>query len=256
MDLSENRTFFFDLDRTIWNWNEIRPNALDLLETLESTDRNVYFHTDNTLLSRKGYADKLTNLGYDAGKEQVLTSGYIAGKLLNSKGATKAYIAGESSLISEIQELGVNMESEADHAVLGFDRNFSYDKLEKLRKISAQNGKILVCSTEKTFNTKNSTQLHQKPLNSAVNEFAETQVIGKPSQVFVKHFKKYFDYFPGKSVFIGDRPVDIEAGNQLGMSTAALMQGYMDESRLRDLEGKRVPDYALTSLDKLRRRII
>jgi len=40
------------------------------------------------------------------------------------------------------------------------------------------------------------------------------------------------------------------------MSTAAVMQGTIDEEKLRNLEGKQVPDYALTRLDKLRRRVI
>jgi HAD superfamily hydrolase (TIGR01450 family) len=256
MELSENRTFFFDLDGTLWNWDEFKPGALDLLESLESAGRNIYFHTDNTLHNREGYARKLSKMGFEVDKNQIITSGFIASKVLNGKDVTKAYVVGESGLVSEIQDSGIEISADAEYAVLGLDRSFSYDKLEKLRRIAANGGQVLACSNERFFSRKDKTQVHQKALNSAVKEFTDPKLIGKPSQDFTDSFKNYFSYFPGKSVFIGDRPSDIEAGNKLGMSTAAVMQGTIDEEKLRNLEGKQVPDYALTRLDKLRRRVI
>ncbi|EGQ43636.1 MAG: putative HAD superfamily sugar phosphatase [Candidatus Nanosalina sp. J07AB43] len=256
MDLSENRTFFFDLDDTLWNWDEFKSGALDLLESLESAGRNVYFHTDNTLHDREGYARKLSKMGFETDEDQIITSGFIASKILNENNITKAYVVGESGLVSEVQDSGIEISADAAYAVVGLDRSFSYDKLEKLRKITGNGGQVLVCSNEKYFSRKDRKQVHQKALNSAINEFADSRLVGKPSQDFIDCFKDYFSYFPGKSVFIGDRPSDIEAGNKLGMSTAAVMQGSINEETLRNLEGKQVPDYALTRLDKLRRRVI
>ncbi|MFB6116136.1 MAG: HAD-IIA family hydrolase [Candidatus Nanosalina sp.] len=256
MELHENETFFFDLGRTLWNWKEFRPGASDLLESLKSTGRNVYFHTDNTLLSRKGYADKLTEMGFKTTEDQVITSGYVTGQELSKRGVTEVYVAGESGLVSEIEEAGIDITEDADYAVLGFDRSFSYNKLEKINDIVNDGGKILICSSEKFFQHGDEVRLHQKPFNSAVQEFTEPELTGKPSEVYRRHFKNYFSFFPGKSAFIGDRTADMVTGNSLGMTTAAVMNGAIDEEELRQSEDKEIPDYALTSLHKLRRRII
>lgn len=256
MELHENESFFFDLDRTIWNWKSFRPGASDLLETLRSTGRDVYFHTDNTLLTRKGYADKISEMGFQTTREEVITSGYVTAQELSRRGVTEAYVAGESGLISEIQDAGIDISEDAEFAVLGFDRSLSYDKMEKIKEITQRGGNLMICSTEKFFLKGEKTMLHQKPSNSAVKEFTDPQLTGKPGEIFQRHFKKYFSYFPGKSAFIGDRTADIVTGNSLGMTTAALMQGAIDEETLRNSREKQIPDYALTSLEKLRRRII
>ena len=255
MELHENETFFFDLDRTLWNWDEMKPGAADLIETLRTSNRDVYFHTDNTLLSREGYADKLQNMGFKTNKDDILTSGYVAATELSKRGIQKAYVAGESGLVNEIQGQGIEITEDAEHAVLGFDRNFNYSKLEKIRNI-AKNGEAIICSTEKTFMRSETSHPHQKALNSGIREFSHPKLVDKQSKEYRRHFKKYFSYFPGKSAFIGDRLADVKTGNSLGMTTALVMNGATGEQELRKAEEKKIPDYALTSLHKLRRRII
>lgn len=256
MELHECDTFFFDLDRTLWNWDEMNSDALDLLETLRTTGNDVYFHTDNTLLSREGYADKLTDMGFQTQKDEIITSGYVLAEELSSQGVQEVYVAGESGLISELQDNDINFSEEAENAVLGFDRSFGYNKLQKIVNISKQDGEVFICSTEKTFERAKKSQPHQKALNKAVEEFTEVQLVGKPSDIYRRRFKRYFSYFPGKSAFIGDRLEDIETGNRLGMTTALVMNGATDEEELKNVEDDQVPDYAITSLNKLRRRII
>lgn len=256
MELHECDTFFFDLDRTLWTWDEMKPDALDLLETLRTTENDIYFHTDNTLLSRKGYADKLTEMGFQTQKEDILTSGFVLAEELTHQGVKEVYVAGESGLITELQRDDVNISKEAENAVIGFDRNFSYDKLQKIANIAGNDGNTYICSTEKTFQRTKKSQPHQKALNNAIKEFSDSKLVGKPSDTYRKRFKRYFSYFPGKSAFIGDRLEDIETGNKLGMTTALVMNGATDEEELKNAEGEQVPDYAITSLDKLRRRII
>jgi arabinose operon protein AraL len=256
MALRDNNTFFFDLDRTLWNWDDLVIGSGDLIDSLKSTGRDVYFHTDNTLLSREQYVQKLADNGIEADKEDILTAGYVVAQTLVERDIRKVYVAGESGLIEEIEAEGIEITQDADVAVVGFDRQFSYSKLEKIKKIADNGGKILLCSSETTFKRSRGEKPHQGPVNKAVAELGETELIGKPSEPFRKTFKNYFSYFPGKSAFIGDRFADIEAGNRLGMTTGAVLSGEIDEKSLKKAEDHRVPDYALTSLSKLRRRII
>lgn len=256
MELHENKTFFLDLDRTLWIWDEMKPGAADLIETLRTTDRKVRFVTDNTLLTREGYVEKLGEMGFKTSEDEILTSGHVAARELSRKGVQKAYVAGESGLVNEIQEQGIEITEDADYAILGFDRNFNYSKMKKIMDISREDGEVMMCSTERVFRRAEDSYPHQKSLNSAVKEFSETKLVGKPSDTYRRHFKKYFSYFPGESAFIGDRLADIETGNSLGMTTAIVMGGATSEQELRRADDSQLPDYALTSLNKLRRRII
>lgn len=256
MKLRENKSFFFDLDKTIWNWDDLTIGAADLIDSLRSTGRNVYFHTDNSLLSREQYAQKLNKMGINAQEEEILTAGYVAAKTLVDRDIQKAYVSGESGLIRELEEEDIEITEDAETAVVGLDRQFNYDKMEKIMRIAEKGGEILLCSSETSFRRSKKDKPHQGPVNKAVREFGKTEVIGKPSESYRKTFKDYFSYFPGKSVLIGDRFADIETGNQLGMTTAAVLSGEINEEKLRKAEEHEVPDYVLTSLNKLRRRII
>ncbi len=256
MELNDYRNFFFDLDRTLWDWDSTLIGAEDLVYTLNDTGRNVYFHTDNTLLSRKAYAEKLTSMGIPAEESQVLTSGFVAAEILAKTNTQEVYAVGEQGLVEEIGLKDIQISEEASKAVVGFDRNFNYDKLSRLKEIVEEDGKIYTCSTEKVFKRRADSRPHQGAFNSAIKHFGDVGNVGKPSQAFRDVFDDYFDYFPGKSLFIGDRFADIEIGNELGMDTAAVLSGQITEEKLKKAEDEQVPDYVLTGLHKLRRRII
>ena len=91
MELNDYRNFFFDLDRTLWNWDTTLIGAGDLIDTLNDAGKNVYFHTDNTLLSRKAYAEKLSSMGIRTNKENILTSGYVAAEILSKENINHPY---------------------------------------------------------------------------------------------------------------------------------------------------------------------
>lgn len=255
MEVNELKNFFFDLDKTVWNWDSLVIGAEDLVDSLRESGKNVYFHTDNTLLTRKEYAKKLTSMGIPADKEDIITSGYAAAKHLESRNITEVYAIGESGLINELENHDINVAEDAEIVVAGFDRSFSYGKLRKAAEIMKE-GELLVCSTENTFRTSGGEKPHQGPFNQALAMFGEPKLAGKPGRIFRQRFEDQFSFFPGRSVFIGDRLADIETGNRLGMKTAAVMSGDIDRSDLEDAEEMQTPDYGISSLVKLKRRII
>lgn len=255
MKLDEVKNFFFDLDKTLWNWDETIIGAEDTIDTLREKDRNVYFHTDNTLLTRKEYAKKLTAMGIPAEEEQIITSAYTVAKHLEDQNVQQVYVIGESGLVNELEKHDINVSEDASIVVVGFDRQFSYSKLKRAARILGS-GELYVCSTENSFRSSNGGQPHQGPINRALSELAEPVNAGKPSEIFRRYFEKYFSYFPERSMFIGDRLVDIETGNRLGMKTAAVMSGDIDKEALAGAEEMQQPDYGISHLAKLKRRVI
>ena len=255
MDFDELNYFFFDLDKTIWNWDKTVIGAEDTIDSLREAGKEVYFHTDNTRLSRREYAKKLTDFGIPAEKEDILTSGYVAANYLARRNISKTYVIGEQGLIDELNEKDIDVSQDCETVLVGFDRQFNYEKLSRAFKILNEGGELIICSTESSFRTTKQVKPHQGTYNRALDFITQPTLSGKPSSVFRKEFKKYFSYFPEKSVFIGDRFADIETGNRLGMATAAVMSGDVDRDDLKQAEDLREPDYGLSSLTRLKRNI-
>jgi HAD superfamily hydrolase (TIGR01450 family) len=258
LELSDINTFFFDLDKTIWNWDKNIIGSEDLMDTIREKNKEYYFHTDNTLLSREEYARKLSAMGIPAEKEQVITSGYVAAEKLADENIQKVYAIGEKGLIDELDEKDIEISKDAETVVAGFDRQFNYEKLRKAMKILQDDGTLYLCSTEITFRKTSGERPHQGPFNEALKQFADNvELVGKPSEEFRKRFKDYFTYMPTGSLFIGDRLADIEAGNRLGMKTGAVMSGDLNRETLAKVEDERQePDFGLSNLNRLKMNIL
>lgn len=256
MDIDKYRYFFFDLDKTLWNWDSTIIGAEDLIDSLREADKNVYFHTDNTLLSRDEYARKLTDMGIAAEKEDILTAGYVAGEYLARNEKTSAYVVGESGLIEELDERDIEVSENTDNVIAGFDRNFNYRKLRKAYQIMEKGGETLICSSEKVFRTSSGTKPHQGPFNQAFGDLGRTKMVGKPGEFYQQVFRDYFDFYPDTSMFIGDRLADMKTGNQLGMTTTAVMSGDITREKLKKADDVEKPDYGLSNLARLKRRIL
>lgn len=257
MDIDKYRYFFFDLDKTLWNWDSTIIGAEDLIDSLREADKNVYFHTDNTLLSREEYARKLTDMGMPAEKEDILTAGYVASEYLERKDRTSAYVIGESGLIEDLETKDIDVKENTETVVAGFDRKFDYRKARKaMRIMSGEDGETIMCSSENVFRTSKGIKPHQGPFNKALEELGDTKLIGKPSEFHREVFEDYFDYFADTSMFIGDRLEDIETGNRLGMTTVAVMSGDITREKLKEADDIQKPDFGLSNLARLKRRIL
>lgn len=256
MELDEFKNFFFDLDKTLWNWDTTLVGAEDLVHTLRESGKNVYFHTDNTLLSREKYARKLTSMGISAEKQDVLTSSHVAAEFLESRNVRNAYVIGEDSLIEALERNDIDFSESSDTVVAGFDRQFSYNKLKRAMKILESGGELYLCSTEDTFRTSDGEIPHQGPVNRALQTFGEPKLLCKPGEEYLKVFKQYFSFYPSQSVMVGDRLADIETGNQLGMTTAAVMSGDITKKDIASATEMQKPDYGVSSLHKLRRKVL
>ncbi|QGA80289.1 HAD-IIA family hydrolase [Candidatus Nanohalobium constans] len=256
-EIKKKDTYFFDLDKTIWNWDKTIIGAEDLIDTLREKDKKIRFHTDNNILSRKGYAQKLSSMNIPVEKDDIITSGYVAAQVLADENVKQVYAIGEKGLIDELEEEDIEISQNADIVVAGLDRQFNYEKLRKAMKILQEDGELYICSTEKVFRKTNSKQPHQEPFNKALRTYADNvRLVGKPSEEFRDEFRNYFTYVPTGSLFIGDRLADIKTGNELGMKTGAVMSGDITRQKIAKAEEKKQPDFGLSNLNRLKRKLI
>ena len=235
-EVVEKNTFFFDIERTLLKWDDTLIGAEELVSRLRDAGKRVKFHTDNSLISRKAYAKRLSSNGISADEEDILNSAYVATQHLYNNGTRKVFTVGESGLIDELDRRDIKVSQEAKDTVVGLDRKLTYDKISAVMEKS-QKGQVFTLSNQKYFEKSSGLQPHQSSINAAVREFADTVNLGN-------------------SVMIGDRKEDIILGNELGMTTVAVMSGELNEEELRNAEGIEEPDYGLSSLHRLSKKII
>lgn len=256
MDLRDTNTFFFDLDQTLWNWDSTILGAEDLIHTLNKKDKQVNFFTDNTLHSREGYAEKLRSMDIEAEPEDVMTADYVAGRYFSRRDIHSVYVIGGRKLINSLDEHDVSISQSAQNVLLGFDRQFNYRKMKRASEILDEGGRLHVCSNERTLRKSSETDPHQLALNRALNTFTDdVKLLGKPSEEYINEFTNYFSFLPENSMLVGDQLDDIEMGNKLGMQTALVMSGGVDKNEIQTADSVRKPDYGVSNLSKLTRRL-
>ena len=254
-EITEKNTFFLDIERTLLKWDDTIIGAEELVSRLREAGKRVKFHTDNSLISRKAYARRLTSNGIPADEEDILNSAYVAAEHFYDNNTKKIYSVGESGLIEELDRRDIKVSQEAKNAVIGLDRKFTYNKLTDIMEKS-EKGLLFTLSNQKFFEKSSGLQPHQGPINASIREFSDVKNLGKPSEEFQDIFRNYFSYYPGNSVLIGDRKEDIILGNELGMTTVAVMSGELNEKELKKAEGLEEPDYGISSLHRLSKKII
>ena len=254
MELSDFEYFFFDIERTLIRWKDTIIGAEDLIHTLNDQDKQIFFHTDNSLLTRKKMAEKLTDLGIPAKEEQVITSGFVAGAYLKRQGYNKVYAIGEQGLHDELHHHGIEVRKNSDAVVAGLDRQFTYSKLRKAAKIIPE-GELFICNSEQDFQLDKETVPNQAPINNALATYGTPTLLGKPSNTFVDEMRNYFSFMPGRSLFVGDRLADVETGNKLGMKTALVMSGETKRENLTGIEQKQKPDFGVSNLNRLTKKL-
>lgn len=124
--------FLFDLDGTVYLGDEPIGNAVETLKKLTELGKRVYFLTNNSSRDKDEYVKKLGKMGYDAAKEQILTSTMATIHYLKTRRAGKSvYPIGTPTFVSEIKNAGIAVSEDADIVLLAFDTTLNYEKLWK-----------------------------------------------------------------------------------------------------------------------------
>merc|ERR1719453_330376 len=103
--------FIFDCDGVIWKGDSLIDGVPATLEMLRKAGKRIFFVTNNSTKSRKGYKGKFTGLGLDVEPEEIFSSSFAAAAYLeqtNFKASgKKVYIIGEVGIQEELDLIGV-----------------------------------------------------------------------------------------------------------------------------------------------------
>src|SRR5690606_38041026 len=111
--------------------------------------------TNKSIAKRTDYVEKLNSLGIDVELNEVINSNYITAHYLkaNMSAEDTAYVIGEQPLFDELAEEEIRLAevpSEASYVVLGWDRQFTYDKLNYAFQAWKNGAKIIATNPDRT----------------------------------------------------------------------------------------------------------
>jgi HAD superfamily hydrolase (TIGR01450 family) len=249
--------YALDLDGTVYLDDQLLPGAAETIARIRNSGASVVFVTNKPLESADDYARKLTRLGIDAVREDVVTAidstiRYLRG---HHEGARLLTIA--EPVVDELcTAAGFEIVRDPERAqvvLVSFDRGFGYEKLLAAYRAVRLGASIVATNPDPYCPTADGGLPDCAAMLAAVEactgQRAEV-VTGKPSRWMGDAILERLGVPPGRAAMVGDRvATDVAMGQQLGMTGVLVLSGA---TTVADLEVSDIrPDYVITGLSDL-----
>lgn len=249
------RCFLLDMDGTIYLGDKLIEGTREFLQAAKQSGRKVLFLTNNSSKNGDTYLRKLSQMGIEAGPEDVLTSGQAAARTIMQRYPDKkVWVMGNDLLKEELCSLGLPVvDKEPDVVLTAFDTQLTYQKLWDCCDYVRQG--LPYIATHPDFNCPTETGF--MPDLGAMTEliYASTgrrpdRVIGKPEHDIFACASARTGVSLSQCAMCGDRLyTDIAAGQKQGLFSILVLTG---ETRREDLASSDIkPDLVLERLADL-----
>lgn len=253
--LKDIELFLLDMDGTIYLDDELFDGSLDFINKIKEKNKKYIFLTNNSSKSKYDYLKKLKSLHIDATLDNIFTSGMAMGMYLNEFYNGKSiYLVGTNALKEELEAYNVKIvDDNPDIVVVGFDRELTFEKLEKACWFIDEGAIFLATNTDYVCPIRNHRYVPDcgsmcKMITNATKK--EPKFIGKPEADMINILSKKYNIEKDKIVMIGDRVyTDIKAGYNAGVNTICVLSG---EATLDTIKNEDVsPDFIFDSVKDL-----
>jgi 4-nitrophenyl phosphatase/phosphoglycolate phosphatase len=266
--------FIFDCDGVIWRGDSLIDGIPDTLEKLRAAGKRLFFVTNNSTKSRKGYKKKFDSLGLsNVPAEEIFSSSFAAAAYLEKTqfAATnkKVYVIGEVGICEELDLIGVpylggpaDKDSVADMGpggmlhvdesvgavVVGFDRHVNYYKIQYAQLCINELGAEFIATNldAVTHLTDAQEWAGNGSMVGAIKGCTgkEPTVVGKPSPLMIDYMEQKFGFDRSRICMVGDRlDTDVLFGKDNGLKSLLVLSGVTSEEKLLSPDNKIKPDY-------------
>lgn len=276
--LSNIDIFIFDCDGVIWKGDSLIKGVPAVLDQLRALGKMIFFVTNNSTKSRKGYLKKFTELGLKVNPEEIFSSSFAAAAYLEQNPLPKdkkVYIIGQEGIGEELDllniphiggpadankviKLGPGVKVEHDHdvaaVIVGFDSAINYYKIQYAQLCINENKDCKFIATNLDAVTHLTDEQEWAGNGSMVGAIKgctgkEPIVVGKPSPLMVDYIVDKYKVNPARICMVGDRlDTDILFGTDNGLSTILTLSGVTTEDKLFSENNKIIPEYYVDSI--------
>ena len=230
--LKRTRLFVLDMDGTFYLGNQILPGAADFLKAVEKAGKQYLFFTNNSSRSPRDYMAKLEKMGCPITRDQIMTSGDVTIRYLQTHYPDKTvYLVGTPPLVESFQEAGIPLVNEKpDIVVIGFDTTLTYEKLSNACTFIREGALFLAthldinCPVEGGFIP--DVGSFCALIDKSVGGGAHPRVTGKPHRETVDMVVRRTGWKREEIAFVGDRIyTDVATGVDNGAIGLLVLSG-------------------------------
>jgi len=256
MNLRLVRIFFFDLDGVLSVGKE-NPRYLagrELIMKIRSQGKRTFLITNDSTHTRGEIHLNLSNLGIEFQIDEILTSSYLTAEYLTKRfGKTTFFLVGERGLQLELETAGHTLtENHPQEVGVGFDRQLSYDKLDRAMRYLRNGASLIGSYGGALFMSDRGPALSAGPIIKAL-EYASGRraiMIGKPSPRMFQWALRRVNEKPANAVMIGDQiETDLVGARKAGVHTILVLTGVENRETIRSSELK--PEMVIETVDEL-----
>lgn len=233
LDFKNKKTFFFDLDGTIYIDGIFVPGAVELFELLIKKNMDFVFISNNSSKTVDQYINLFKKNGINLNSQNFYTSTDLTLDFLeDSTNLKRLYLISTDSVSELFKERGFQVYSEyseeIEAVVVTFDRELTYKKLEIASKLLFNDKKFiatnqdLVCPT--SFGYIPDCGIISDILFKTTGK--KPKYLGKPNPEIIINYLKKNKISKDSAVIIGDRlSTDIMTGLNAKVDTIAVLTG-------------------------------
>jgi glycerol-1-phosphatase len=226
--------FLIDLDGVVWIGRELVPGAVETVQSLLDSGKEIVFVTNNSVRRPEAYAEQLRKSGIDATGDRVITAGAATARLTAERvgaGAT-AFVIGAPGFKETVADAGLvvldgDVARSADAVVVSGHREFDYAELLTATFALRAGASLFGTSRDPTLPMPGGAW----PGTGATLAAVET-ASGKTAEIGGKPERHLFEQArglipdAGRVAMVGDRLAsDIEGGRRAGLATILVLSG-------------------------------
>ncbi len=256
--LKSKKLYIFDMDGTVYLENTVFPFAVSFIHRLRKAGKKVLFFTNNASQNVRVYLDKLNRMGFEATKDEILSSADVCAAFLTKYRKGKSvYLLGTPELEECFCTYGVQLTNEngnADIVVVSFDKTLTYNKLNHACRFIRQGAEFLSTHPDLNCPVKDGYIPDSGAICAAV-----TASTGKSPRYFGKPHKETVDMIceitgidKNDMCIFGDRLyTDIAMGASHGITSTLVLTGEATETEALQASPNARPDFIYPSLQQV-----
>lgn len=258
--LLEKKLFIFDLDGTVYLGGKPFDFAVRFINRLRESGRRVLFFTNNASHSATFYHTKLSALGFEPRRDEIMTAGDVTLEfILRHRPGKSVYLLGTSELrrdwrvrgIKLVSDDDVNLGVRADIVVSSFDTELTYERLTHAVLLIRQGAEYLCTHPDRVCPTEDGFIPDSGAIAAAIASATgkSPQFFGKPGRETVDMILEVTGSRLSDICVFGDRLyTDIALGKKNGITSCLVLTGETTETDLERVADDAMPDIVIPSL--------
>lgn len=242
-------SWVLDLDGVVWLADTPIPGAAEAVDKLRDEGRRVMFVTNNSSLTVGDYVAKLARMGIEVPAGDVVSSALAAAGMVEP--GSSALVVGGAGAVEALEQRGVDVRPEppVDAVVVGFTREFDFDRLTLAARAVWAGARLIGTNPDATYPTPDGLLPGAGSLVAAVAYATgrQAELAGKPHQPLVDLLHRLS---PDIEIVVGDRiDTDGELAARVGVPFGLVLSGVTRPGDPRLDAADRVADDLLSLVD-------